>query len=142
MTKGKGARPSSQGPEADIAARRRIIKGLASVPAIATLSSGTARAAASSLQCIGAVSPDVTPNLPAGTPIYDCKDPGVTQEYLNSGVFFDPSETIPAARKNKPSGDGAGQDCVVFVDSNGQNETFDSSSGLNAVTASCYTSFV
>lgn len=147
MTKGKGPGPSSQGSEADIAARRRIIKGLAGVPVIATLSSGTARAAASNLACI-TKEPSPTPvlNTPPDpdTPIYDCKDPGVTQEYLGSGVYYDPSETYPAARLPKTGDPGDGQDCVVFVDANGNTGTdpFDGTTGLNAVTPSCYTSFV
>ncbi len=142
MKKGNSS-PANRAPsDIDAAARRRILKGLASVPAIATLASGSARAATSNLQCIGATTPTVNPNTPNGSPTFDCKDPSQTQEYLSSGVFYDPSEALPAARKTKPSGPGNGQDCVIFVDANGQNETFDATVGQTAVTPSCYTSFV
>lgn len=143
MKKVKDAPNHVKDNEADIATRRRIIKGLVSVPAVLTLSSGTARAAASSLQCIGKVTTDVTLNTnQANTPTFDCKDPSVTTDYLGTGVTYDASETIPSARKLKTSGPGNNKECVIFVDSNGQNETFNGTVGQTAVTASCYTSFV
>lgn len=143
MNKDKNQPQNPTPDDAAIAARRRIIKGLAGVPAVMTLSSGAARAATSSLQCIG--NPVATSTL--NNQNLDCKSQNtpLTQSDLNPAIYYDNTgaEAIPSARKVNPAINGTNDTCVVFVNADGTGETFDGSTpGTTAVTPSCYTSFV
>jgi len=128
--------------------RRKIVKGLAGLPAMVTLASGAANAATSS-QCIvdnaTALDAQVTANTGNPTPTRDCvavgTGPGEAYEVPGSpaGVY----ETAPGTPMRMLAPDNPGKDdaCVVFVDEEATPLTHDINTVGDPVTSSCYTSF-
>jgi len=133
--------------------RRRVLRGLSAVPAMATLSAVGGSAAAASLLCSekgAAILP--TPVAPDGTtaPIYVCEDPAnpltlgntVPQTTANiadpeAGVITSSPVQVVTDQANTAAigTTNNSRNCVIYLDSGGQ-PTFDSSAG-SAVGASC-----
>lgn len=147
-------------------ARRKIIKGLAGLPAVMTLGSGTANAVASVYEC-AAASADVTDRVGNPLELYsptlntdlsgntvndaDCVDFGtvVTPPQgapTQTNVLWDNSNTLTVSpvRTSVDTDLGPGTNdkaCVVFVDANGQTVHSTQEANTLPVTASCYVSF-
>jgi len=125
--------------------RRKIIKGLAGVPAVLTLSNGAQGANLSALECItdpDRYHPPVSNNTPEADPIYDCLPDGVVLAPGETAIYH--TDDFGAIRRLKETGPGAGEYCVVYVNADGTPVTGDEflgGEGAHAVTASCYTSF-
>ena len=135
-------------------ARRKIIKGIAGLPAVYTLSSGAHAATASALDCL-ANPPAVPPaNKPSpstgGSLVRNCEDsPPAIQYPGHPDLYYTvPDDAARLLNNSTATGEnpttGKGQYCVVYVDSNtGVPVTFDNNvSGTTAVYASCYASIV
>lgn len=155
-------------PGTDQDTRRKIIKGIAGLPAVLTLASGSASAVTSIQEC--ALEPGQNPVDDAPVPlntdldnppdsVVDAScleyDPGVIDNGLvkpPSGApqlgnqFYDRGNTTPV-RQQFIDGDGKEQACVVFVKDDPLNPGTLSTSidgaahGGVPVTASCYASF-
>jgi hypothetical protein len=110
--------------------RRRVVKGLAGLPAMVTLASGSALANASSQQC---VTKDVVPEEVSCTN-YPGPDTGLT--FDGDRIYGRPGQ--PAYAQVSPN-----RFCPVYVDSNGSlfvKENNDQTPG-NPVYTSCMVSF-
>jgi len=132
-------------------ARRKIIKGIAGLPAVYTLSSGARAATASALDCLANPPTPPDPNtLNTATPpqrVRSCVDPADAEQYpLNPDVYF--TEPDKAARlintlPGQTPASGKDQACVIYVDDDGNFITFDQgTAGTTPAYASCYASIV
>ncbi len=131
----------------DQAKRRRIIKGLAAIPAMTTLASGAAMAATSS-QCLDNLPrpPEGTFNYPtSGDATVNCvaeNDPDFAALPSDPTVYYDQTDQ-EAPIRSLYNVDGADRLCIQYVD---PNTGAAAAAGPNAgsditTTASCYTSF-
>jgi len=121
------------------ATRRHIIKGLASIPAMATLASGAALANDSSLRCRNIDPPDIGPGQ-------ECIDSTTTTLYDSgvqipgTGSNFEQLDLGHALRARPVS--TPNDSCLVYINESGEWGFSDSKpTGGIPVTASCYTSF-
>jgi hypothetical protein len=113
--------------------RRRIVKGIAGLPAIMTLASGSALANSSSLQCLATADGKYRPT-PGGRD--ECLPPNAVDVIPGTGdqLAVAPGDDALRTLDN-------GNYCLLYVDENGNIiETGGSEEDL--VTHSCYTSFV
>jgi len=132
-------------------ARRKIIKGIAGLPAVYTLSSGAHAATASALECVdpasGKYTPPVNLNTPPGTPQYDCVPDSTSLRNLepiygsNLKDYYDLGDTTAVRQLSLDGGVTNNKYCVRYVDQNGAIVSFDPTNGV-PVTASCYASIV
>lgn len=148
-------------------ARRKILKGLAGIPAVMTLGSGSAHAIASVYECAaptaqltdrlgnpleGAYTPNLNTDLSGnGTNDADCVnlnsvDTPPDGAPLEANVLYDNSGTTtvsPVRTRVDHDGNPANPDraCVVFVDADGQMFGNTQEPNTLPVTASCYVSF-
>lgn len=139
--------------QAELEARRKIVKGIAAgLPAVLTLSSGSATANVSTLECINGQgryqpTPNLnTPAVPPGTTARDCAEAAdVNLAPFESDIYI--KSDFDAARQlvTDPAATGYDKYCVVYVDQNGgfiAPDRFESGvANSYPVTASCYTSF-
>lgn len=128
----------------EFAHRRRVIRGMASIPVALTLSSGAAMANASSHTCL---------TNPTGSPQVDCNENDLVPGWLNSSSKIAPSgETkkycVAYARETDPPGHyiitgyryKKADNTYTFIDGSG-NIVQGGMTG-NPLRASCATSFL
>lgn len=141
MDKQTQARPADQQQ-----VRRRIIKGLAGLPAVMTLSNGAAAATASALECVldpNKYQPNVTLNTPGGNPTMSCVPNANEVPYLTGQGLYQQSDLDAVRRLNEQPGPGQNEYCVIYVDQNGvETGSFQAADGGTAITASCYASII
>ncbi len=116
--------------------RRKIVKGIAGLPAMMTLASGSALANASSLQCLdtteGKYRP--TPSAP-GSSREQCISTSVEEVNPPGGIWVETEDD--AVRLETQDGEY----CLLYVDNDG-NEIVTGGTEMDLVTPSCYTSFI
>lgn len=130
----KANRPES-GIEDAQQTRRKIIKGLAGLPAMMTLASGSAFANSSSQQCLS-LDPADAKYRPTPGDRESCLPPEDVNVIPGSDdqLAIAPNDDALRTLDN-------GDYCLLYVDENG-NITEPSSSETGLVTHSCYTSFM
>lgn len=138
-------------------ARRKLIKGMAGLPAVFTLSSGAHAATASALECLGRGQPnpsDITANTPSPTSgttnVRNCLPIGGGAGEASAYSPAQPNLYVAndgAARLENVGGTGEttatglNQACVTYVDGTGTHVTFDNNvPNTQATFASCYAS--
>jgi hypothetical protein len=143
----KGAAP-------DFAERRRVIQGLASMPVLLTLTSGTARANASAFQCIGQTTPTLGPAAGVDVTCSDDESTPPTTPPNKDWVFSGPPEYMEKNKNRDGCYASSGPKYVwewkyVCFDQNGQQATtayykVDSQGCTTGrpATMSCYASFL
>lgn len=147
---------SAQTEMLEKAARRKIIKGLAGLPAVMTLGNVNAQAIASVYEC--ALKEGQNPLVVAGNQVNlnteignnggvdnaDCVDIDELQSPpahapTSTDLWDNSDDTLLSPVRQKPTVN-SDQACVVFVDSNGTPGLTTTGSEV-PVTASCYVSF-
>lgn len=144
--------PADRSPQN--ASRRQIIRGMASLPVVLTLSNAHAQAVASNLQCItksaSAVDALITETadandrncIPADDPSLSGISPPRTDPLTGNPIRDTgpgtPVRTIPGGELNGINYDA--KSCVYYVDADGNPVGFSENAGLPTA-ASCYTSF-
>ena len=117
------------GTDVNLQKRRKIVKGIAGLPALVTLASGSGAANASVLQCVRDLKYRPLP-----------KDPD-RPDCIASGGVVDPTSDLSVQIGDDAARvlDGTNGHCLVYIDGNGN--LVDPGTEADLVTTSCYTSF-
>jgi len=123
------------GIDVDLQKRRKIVKGIAGLPALVTLASGSGAANASVLQCVQDAKYRPAQKLPDGSDRDYCIDEAVGE----NGYFV---QDLGLGNRDDAARIKIGDDyCLAYVDDSGNPVTSPPGHPSELVTTSCYTSF-